>query len=435
MLGRRFGILSLFAFTLSALLLVSACSDDDDGAFSIAQAEASRNEEPSVSVSELPPLVEGNTAFATDLYRVLSEDEGNLFFSPYSISVALAMTYAGASGDTATEMAGTLHFDLPRDELHLAFNRLDLELDARSEVETEDDEGEPFEFSIANSIWAEQTYQFLGPFLETLALNYGAGARLVDFVNDPEGARTAINTWVNDETNDRIPELLPQGVIDAMTRLVLTNAIFFKASWEEPFPVEGTEDGDFTLLSGSTVRAPLMHSLGTETLQYAEGEDFQAIELAYTGDEMAFLVILPEQGGFPDFEEDFDADALDEIVASLESQAVTVTLPKFEFSSDVPLKQALAGLGMATAFEPGIADFSGMDGTRDLYVSHVLHKAFVAVDEEGTEAAAATAVVVGVTSAPLEPKVFEANRPFIFLIRDRLTGTVLFIGRVLDPTR
>jgi serpin B len=186
--------------------------------------------------------VEGNTAFATDLYGVLREREGNLFFSPYSISVALAMTYAGAAGETAAEMEDTLHFDMPRDELHLAFNRLDLELEARSEAES-DDEGEAFELSIANSIWAEQSYEFLDSFLETLALNYGAGARLVDFIGDSEGARVAINAWVSDETNDRVPELIPQGIINVMTRLVLTNAIFFKASWAEPFEPELTQDG------------------------------------------------------------------------------------------------------------------------------------------------------------------------------------------------
>jgi serpin B len=427
--------LMLVVLGLAGMVLGTACSEEG-AAFSLVQADVSRNEEPSVATSELSPLVEGNTAFATDLYGLLSQQsEGNLFFSPYSISVALAMTYAGASGETASEMAETMHFDLPSDELHLAFNRLDLELEARSEVETEDDEGEPFELSIANSIWAEKRYEFLGPFLQTLALNYGAGARLVDYINDSEGARAAINAWVSDETNERIPELIPQGAIDAMTRLVLTNAIYFKASWAEPFPAEGTEDGDFSLLSGTTVTAPMMHTLGTETLQYAEGDDFQAIEMPYTGDEMTMLVILPEEGGFADFEASFDAEALDEIVASLASQAVTVTLPKFEFSSDVPLKQALSALGMTTAFEPGMADLSGMDGTRNLYISDVLHKAFVAVDEEGTEAAAATAVIVGVTSAPLEPKEFVADRPFLFLIRDRVTGAVLFIGRVVDPTR
>jgi serpin B len=300
-------------------------------------------------------------------------------------------------------------------------------------VEIDDDAGEPFELSIANSIWAEKTYEFLDPFLETLALNYGAGARLVDFIDDSEGARTAINAWVSAETNGRIPELIPQGIIDAMTRLVLTNAIFFKASWAEPFPETLTEDGDFHLVSGETVTASMMHSSGSQGLLYAEDEDFQAVELPYAGDEMAMLVILPAEGRFADFEAGFDADELAEIVASLELEEVSVVFPKFEFSSDLPLKQVLTDLGMPAAFEPGVADFSGMDGTRDLFIQDVLHKAFVAVDEEGTEAAAATAVVVGVTSAPAEPKLFEANRPFLFLIRDRVTGTVLFVGRVLDP--
>jgi serpin B len=322
---------------------------------------------------------------------------------------------------------------MPRDELHLAFNRLDLELEARSEAEF-DDEGEAFELSIANSIWAEQSYEFLDSFLETLALNYGAGARLVDFIGDSEGARVAINAWVSDETNDRVPELIPQGIINAMTRLVLTNAIFFKASWAEPFEPELTQDGEFHLLSGETVTTPLMQSAGAKRLQYAENRDFQAIELPYVGDEVSMLVILPREGDFADFEEDFDADELADIVQSLSPGQVSVALPKFEFSSDVPLKETLMALGMTSGFEGGLADFSGMDGTKSLYIQDVLHKAFVAVDEEGTEAAAATAVIVGETAAPGEPKRFEANRPFLFLIRDRVTGALLFVGRVLDPT-
>jgi serpin B len=419
---------------LAGLGIASACGGDDEVALLVAQSDVPRNEDPPVAAAELSPLVEGNTAFATALYGVLREQEGNLFFSPYSISVALAMTYAGASGTTAPEMAQTLHFDLPPDRLHPAFNRLDLELEARSQMDLPDDAGEPFELSIANAIWAERTYDFLDAFLETLAVNYGAGARLVDFINDPEGARTQINSWVSDETNARIPELIPQGVIDAMTRLVLTNAIFFKASWAEPFPVQQTQDGDFHLLTGATVTTPLMNSQGTRGLLYAEGEDFQALELPYAGDEMAMLVVLPAEGSFTEFEASFDSMALESIVAAMSREEVSVVLPKFEFSTDVPLRQVLTEMGMPSAFEPGVADFSGMDGTRELYIQDVLHKAFVAVDEEGTEAAAATAVVVGVTSAPAEPKRFEANRPFLFLIRDRVTGAVLFFGRVVDPT-
>ena len=431
----RSGFLALVALSLAGVLLMSACSDDGDngGPFSVAQADAARNEDPAVTTDELGPLVQGNTAFATDLYGVLSGQEGNLFFSPYSISIALAMTSAGAAGDTATEMAGTMHFDLPQSDLHAAFNRLDLELAARAEVESEDESAEPFELSIANSIWAEETYEFLDPFLETLAVNYGAGARLVDFANDPEGARETINGWVSDETKERIPELLPQGVIDAMTRLVLTNAIFFKASWADPFEVEATQDGDFHLLDGSTVTAPMMRQ--QEGFAYAEGDGYQALELPYEGNEVAMLVILPEEGSFEAFDASLDAEALSSVTGALEMQPVNVALPKFEFSTDVPLKTVLTGLGMTSAFVPGVADLSGMDGTRDLYISDALHKAFVAVDEAGTEAAAATAVVVGVTSAPLEPRTFEADRPFIFLIRDRITGTILFAGRVLDPTQ
>ncbi len=428
--------LAIVAAGLAVLVLASACKEDNGSTeFSLVQAAAARDADPAVSASELSPLVDGNTAFATDLYGALRDEDGNLFFSPYSISLALAMTYAGAAGDTATEMADALHFDLPQDQLHPAFNRLGIELEDRSKVESKDDEElDPFQLSIANSIWAENTYGFLSPFLATLAVNYGAGARLVDFLNDPEGARQAINGWVSDETNDRIPELIPQGVIDDMTRLVLTNAIYFKASWAEQFSADATQDGPFTLLSGDTVTASMMRTQGPQSLQYAEGPGYQSIELPYTGNEVAMMVILPEAGGFEDFEASFDAARLEQIVSALQPEEVSVRLPKFEFSSDVGLKPVLTKLGMMSAFEPQIADLSGMDGTKNLYIQDVLHKAFVAVDEQGTEAAAATAVIVGTTSAPLEPKSFEADRPFIFLIRDRVTGTVLFLGRVLDPT-
>ena len=422
------------ALACLVLALGAACSSSkDETSFSLAKADTARNEDPAVTADQLTPLVDGNTAFATDLYGVLSQRDGNLFFSPYSISVALAMTYAGAAGDTATEMKDALHFDLPQDQLHPAFNRLDLELQARSKVETKDDEGEPFQLSIANSIWAERSYKFLDPFLQTLALNYGAGARLVDFVNHAEDARTAINDWVSEQTNDRIPELIPEGIINAMTRLVLTNAIYFKASWQTPFEPSATRDADFHLLSGDTVTAPMMHSQGAEALQYAEGDDWQAVELPYTGNQVSMLLILPADNAFESFEAAFDDQKLSAIVDALATEHVSVALPRFEFSSDVPLKDTLIELGMPTAFEGGAADFSGMDGTRNLYIQDVLHKAFVAVDEEGTEAAAATAVVVGETSAPAEPKTFEANRPFLFLIRDDVTGTVLFLGRVLNP--
>ena len=218
-----------------------------------------------------------------------------------------------------------------------------------------------------------------------------------------------------------------------MTRLVLTNAIYFKASWQTPFEPSATRDADFHLLSGDTVTAPMMHSQGAESLQYAEGDDWQAVELPYTGNQVSMLLILPAESAFESFEAAFDDQKLSAIVDALATENVSVALPRFEFSSDVPLKDTLIELGMPTAFEGGAADFSGIDGTRNLYIQDVLHKAFVAVDEEGTEAAAATAVIVGETSAPAEPKTFEANRPFLFLIRDDVTGTVLFLGRVLNP--
>lgn len=421
---------------LVALLSTVACAVPlpvaPEGGAEIVLAEADTPRETSLEVrhEDLAALVAGNQAFALDLYRHLgAESDGDLFFSPYSISAALAMTYAGARGTTETQMANALHFTLAQDRLHPAFNQLDLVLSSRGEgAEGQDDEG--FRLNIANAIWGQQGYDFEQAYLETLATHYGAGLRLVDFVEDAEAARRTINGWVSEQTEGRIEELIPQGALDALTRLVLTNAIYFNAAWASPFEEAATADGDFYLLDGSTVEVPLMFQ--SERFGYAEGDGYQVVELPYDGGEMSMVILLPDAGAFEAFEQGLDQAQLAAIFERLSSEQVNLTMPRFETTAKFGLVDALSALGMPEAFTEA-ANFSGIDGTEDLLISDVFHEAFVAVDEAGTEAAAATAVIVGLTSAPADPKTVTVDRPFIYLIRDIETGTLLFVGRTLDP--
>jgi len=396
------------------------------------QSEKQRDTSPDVATSDLADLVDGNSEFAFDLYQSLKEKEGNLFYSPYSISLALAMTYAGAKGETEQQMADTLHFTLSQDRLHPAFNALDLELASRGEgAEGKDEEG--FRLNIVNAIWGQEDYKFLAEFLDVLAENYGAGLRLLDFVNAPEESRITINDWVSEQTEGRIEDLIPPGLIDAFTRLVLTNAIYFNAAWLSPFDEDMTVDGTFHLLDGGEVTVPMMTQ--TESFGYTAGEGYQAVELPYDGGELSMVILLPEAGQFDAFEGSLDADLVHAITNDLVNRRVALTMPKFEFESDFGLAGTLAAMGMPIAFSGG-ADFSGMTGSRDLFIGEIIHKAFVSVDEAGTEAAAATAVVV-VTSGPVgpdEPLRVTVDRPFIFLIRDIETGAILFVGRVMNPS-
>ena len=396
----------------------------------ILRSEKQRVISPDVNEADLSTLVDENSAFAFDLYQALRREDDNLFYSPYSISLALAMTYAGARGETAQQMANTLHFTLPQDRLHPAFNSVDIQLSQRGKGAKGKD-GEGFRLNIVNAIWGQEDYDFLSEFLDVLAENYDAGLRILDFVNAPEESRITINNWVSDQTEGRIEDLIPQGLIDALTRLVLTNAIYFNAAWQYPFSEDMTEDGTFYLLNGGEVTVPMMRQ--TETFGYAEGDGYQAIEMPYDGRELSMVILLPQSGQFEAFEESLDAQRMDAIAKDLEPTRVTLRMPKFEFESGFSLGKTLIALGMPVAFSGG-ADFSGMTGNRDLFIADVIHKAFVSVDEAGTEAAAATAVVMTMSIPPGEPVEVIVDRPFVFLIYDIETGTILFVGRIVDPS-
>ena len=389
---------------------------------------------PSAGSGDVAALVDGNSAFAFDLYQALRTQEGNLFYSPHSISLALAMTYAGAGGRTESQMADTLRFSLSQDRLHPAFNSLDQELASRG-TDVQGRNGEGFRLNIVNAVWGQQGHPFRAAFLDVLAESYGAGVRPTDFVAAPEESRLAINDWVAESTEDRIRDLIPQGIINPLTRMVLTNAIYFNASWLLPFSEANTGEHPFHLLDGSSVDVPMMRT--EEEFRHAAGDGYQAVDLPYVGHELSMTVIVPDRGRFREFEDSLDAALVDRIITGLAFRYVALDLPRFELESQFRLGETLGSMGMTDAFDSAASDLSGMDGrsclagdAECLYIREVVHKAFVSVDEAGTEAAAATAVVVQTESAKPTPIGVTVDRPFIFLIRDRETEAVLFVGRV-----
>ena len=385
-----------------------------------------------VSGNDLEILADGNTQFTFDIYQQLQSQPGNLFYSPYSISSALAMTYVGAEGSTAEEMASVLHFMLGQENLHPTFNALDQKLDSLADLEIPKGQGDPFQLNIANAIWGQQDFHFEDDFLDTLAENYGAGLRLLDYVSQPEESRLAINQWVSDETKEKIQDLIPQGNITPDTRLVLSNAIYFKATWSEQFEKGLTDKGIFYGLKGEEIPAQMMQTGHDSSFRYLKVNGYQAVELPYIGNQVSMLVVVPDQGRFEEFEDQFSIEEFSHILDGLSYSPVALTFPKFEFETEISLAEILTGMGMPTAFSDA-ADFSGMTGSKDLFISNVFHKAFVSVDEEGTEAAAATAVEMSLTSMPESPIELTVDRPFLFLIREHETGTVLFMGRVVNP--
>jgi serpin B len=396
----------------------------------IAQSNISRETSPSVPKSDVQSLVSGNNTFALDLYQSLAKQNGNLIYSPFSISLALAMTYAGARGETESQMTDTLHFTLGQNSTHPAFNAIDLKL-AQS-AESMKNNQVAMQLNIANAVWAEQTYPFQQDFLDTIALNYGAGIRLADFVNQYEPTRKEINSWVEDQTNEKIKNLLAKGTLNSATRMVLVNAIYFKADWWTTFDPGKTYDAPFHLLDGSEAQVKMM-SNDLNGIPYTSADGYQAVELPYAGGTAAMDILIPDEGKFPEFESSLNTDKLSEILKAMQPASVQLGLPKFKFSNEFSLPDQLSALGMTDAFDPNLADFSGMTGNRDLFISDVVHKAFVAVDEKGTEAAAATAAIMQLAMAPVSQIMLTIDRPFIFVIRDTVSGQILFMGRVVNP--
>ncbi len=375
-------------------------------------------------------VVAGDVALGLDVFAEIAGEE-NVMLSPYSIATALSMLLAGTDGATADEIVDVLNLETDQTTLHEVRNVIEAALSAEPPPRPPDDERAPFQLRPANSIWGQRDYPFSDAYLTTLAEQYGAGLRVLDFGVDPDGSRQVINEWVEDTTEDRIRDLIPEGAIDTLTRLVLVNAVWFKANWAEQFNEEATADSTFTRFDGSTVSVPFMN--GGQTTQFKVTEGYTAVRLPFAGD-ASMVFVLPDEGTSP-------AELARSVGASLfsadgwEFRSVMLTIPKFEFESDVPLGQVLKGLGMTAAFDPDVAELDPITGSpNDLYVTDALHKSFIAVDESGAEAAAATAIIVGATSAGPEPATFVADRPFLFWIEHTSTGEPLFLGQVTDPS-
>ncbi|MEM7130894.1 MAG: serpin family protein [Chloroflexota bacterium] len=371
-------------------------------------------------------LVAGNSEFAFDLYHTIRESDENLFYSPYSISTALAMTYVGARGNTEQQMANILHYNLSQEQLHPAFKNLSADLTQQ----ISSTEPVSFTLNVANSLWPQAGYPFRAAFLDTVAENYGSGIQEVDYVDDAkrEEARVAINEWSSEHTRGKIPEPVAASVLTDLTRLVLANATYFRAEWVEHF--DETDPRQFVRLDGSTVVAPMMSA--QRYFDYVDGEGYQALALPYKGDRSQMIVLLPDPGQFSTIETELNPAFLSQVMEQFASKEMYLITPKFTYKTKLDLKATLQTMGMTDAFSEERADFSSMsDEDEKLHISALGHDAFISVDEKGTEAAAVTAVTIGGTSAP--NFCVALDRPFIFLIHDMVTDSILFVGRVLNP--
>jgi serine protease inhibitor len=387
------------------------------------------------SLDDVTILVKGNNAFAIDLYDQLRHQEGNLFFSPYSISTALAMTYLGARGETASEMAMVFYFTLEQEHLHPAFAALMADFNMGGK-------NSGYQLNIANRLWGQQEFHFLDTFIQATQEYYNAALALLDFMRATEEARCTINTWVAQQTQEKIQNLITEGILTEDTQLVLTNAIYFKGNWKSQFDPLETYEQPFTIAPHEQVNVPMMHQGGA--FRYASLADLEMLELPYVGDRLCMVILLPRKlEGLAQLEKQMTSTNLEKWLSSLcLTKKLFIWLPKFKLTSEFMLNQALSEIGMQLAFDAEKADFTGMTTAeadlsnlseeQRLYISAVIHKAFVDVNEEGTEAAAATAVVMtrGISS---DSHFFRADRPFIFLIRDIQSNSILFLGRVLNP--
>ena len=370
-------------------------------------------------------IVNSNNRFALELYQRLSQTEGNLFFSPYSLSTALAMTYGGAAGQTAEQIAEVLHFSLEPEAIHPAFSQL------ADIINIEASQG--YQIQIANRLWGQQEYGFLPSFLKLTKDYYGAGLEQVDFENDTEASRQLINQWVAEATQEAIEDLIPEGILHDWTRLVLTNAIYFQGNWLLPFSLQDTEENSFTLISGEQITVPMMYQ--RNRFWYGNCNGLEVLRLFYVDYGVSMLILLPEiHDTLNLLEQELSPEMLEEFTLCADREyMVELWLPKFKISTEFELKQTLSQMGMDMAFTKESANFAGMNGnSQGLYLSAVVHKAFVDVNEVGTEAGAASGVMAGSRStAP--PATFRADRPFIFLIQENESDSILFLGRVVNP--
>lgn len=380
---------------------------------------------------DIAELATSVNAFAVMLYHHLRETSANVLFSPVSITSSLSMVLAGARGRTDAEISNALRHTLPPDDIHASFFGLNRIFGQRAKG-LDGTSGDGFRLESTQSLWSQSGYSISADFVDLLEVFYEAECRSLDFAHQPEASRQTINDWVADQTEQRIEELLLPGAISEFTRFVLVNTVYFRAAWADPFCPDETADAAFHLLDGDEVTVPLMVK-SRAMLSYVKGEDYQAVALPYESNELAMVFLLPDDEEFLGFESNLTASKLAGATRNLAPETVTLFLPRFGFTTDaIDLVEPLTAMGMPTAFS-GDADFSGIDPEGGLFLSDVVHKAFISVDEAGTEAGASTAVAAAGSSQDEVP-VIRLDRPFLFLIEDLETGTILFMGRVLDPT-
>jgi len=415
--------LSRIAIVTLAIQGITGCVSCSD----VSEESLKRIREEIARSPDAQTVMDGNNQFALDLYTRLRADQpGNLFFAPCSISTTLAMAYGGARGDTEAQMVKVLHCTLPQEVIHSTFASLHQALNSSGGKRG-------YRLHEANRLWGQQGVGFLPGFLSLTRTQYGAELGQVDFIGHPEQTRQTINSWIAKQTEDKIHDLIHEGVLDETTRLVLANAANFKGDWTKPFDVKVTRDAPFHCTAQQEIQVPLMFRKGD--YRYAAGEGLKMLELTYGKGDLSMLVLLPEAiEGLADLEAKLTADNLKLWLTEMQRHEVEVYLPRFKLAAQFDLGDILKSMGMTLAFTPTQADFSGMDGKRDLFISAVIHKAFVDVNEEGTEAAAATEIGAKKAASPIDfPLVFRIDHPFVFLIRDNQTGSILFLGRVVNP--
>lgn len=401
-----------FFFVLLMIILPSGCSEDE--------LTNVNGEMPDDGPATLAKRIERNNNFAFNLYAELKSSDENLIISPHSIITCFGMAYAGARGNTERQIADVMCFNYPQGGFHSILGQLNDTLGSRKNID----------LRIANGCWGRDGLHYEASYLDTLSGNYGASIEYLDFAGNPEESRQTINQWVKDHTSGYIDELLPPNSINAMTYLVLANTVYFIADWLHQFDPNYTFQRPFTLLDGSQINVPMMY--GEEIMPYFEGDGYRAMVMPYKGEQVSMMLILPDEGKYPNFEDSFSIIALDSIVANLEDTHITFHIPKFGFYSGFELSQTLYDMGLTDAFTPGVADFSGMDGVDDgvPWIDWVVHKSYIMINEYGTLAFSGTGM--GLTLGVHDS--FDAVRPFIFVILDIPTGTILFMGRVLDPS-
>jgi len=379
------------------------------------------------TIESLNSVINANNQFAFEMYSKLKKDNENLFFSPYSLSSALAMTYEGVKGKTAEEIQKVFHFPVDDNTRRSGYATI------YNQINTTNSK---YKFSIANALWIQNDYKILDEYINTIKNYYFGIATNLDFANKVEASRLTINKWVEDQTNNKIKNLFPAGTLDSTTRLVLTNAVYFKGSWVKPFKKDQTTDEDFSTFSGS-IKVPMMQMTDSEAkFNYVENDTLQALEMPYEGDKLSMVIILPKSKDLTSFEDGLSLKLITDLKNQMLNNRVDIFIPKFTFDTKYDMEETLGKMGMTNAFSSS-ADFSGLDGTKNLYIQKVIHQAFVDVNEEGTEAAAATGVAIALTSfmPPEEIPVFRANHPFIFIIQDKTNSNILFIGKVVNPIK